>query len=410
MDRIDKDALARSVSLRDYVEARVGAPYKKHGRAWVWSSPFRTTTGNSPSFTVWDSYKGGPGRAKDFGGNETYDIYKFIQSLDGVTFPEAVQSLNEWANGSPVARIIPKRFENEPKSYYREITWSDVNRTELHYPQVRSYIETKRKISGEIAHKSHLGAVTWSKLIEYNGKTERIPVNRATFPYYFNGNVHGWVSRRDDPAFLERLDFEFQGIVEHTRNLVWQGQLKKDSDADLRNVSDVDVIEAIHGNLWTPKDKQDKYNFTALSRWHQMGRRSLYNVDRYCKIVNGVYTWSARCIIIHESETDALACDSETDEYTANVAYKDGNKLAVPLWMVLGQAPIAVYLAVQNDEASRNFARQLSGWLAYTKENYNKSKYVVNYLYTPSGFKDFGEMQQAGKLRDFFQAHAIGAR
>jgi hypothetical protein len=407
---VDADSLKSSISLRDYVEARLGAPYKKEGRCWVWNTPFRNTTGNSPSFKVWDTYMGGAGYCKDYGSGETYDVYRFIQELDGISFRDAVQSLNEWANGGTVARIHKNLHADSPKQSFKQFTWDDIRKAELHYPHVRPYIELKRKISGQVAHDTHLGGITWSKLIEYNGKTERIPVNRATFPYYFNGAVHGWASRRDDLTFLERIDWEFRGIVEHTRNLVWQNQLKTNSDAKLPDVTDSMVIDAIHNDMWTPKEKRDKFNYGALLRWHEPSgsRRSIFNVDPFCRIENGIYKWNVNSIIVNESEVDALAVQSVCSKNTASIAYKYTNHLRTPFWKVLGNEPIIVYIAVQNDIASLKFARELAQRLEYSKENYGVSKYVVQYLHTLQGYKDFSQMHEAGALKGFFENHPIG--
>lgn len=397
---IDADALKQRVDYRSYLIARLGEG-KREGRIMKWSSPFRSGD-SDPSFKHKEGYE----NAKDYGTGEAFDIYAFIQRMDGVSFKEAVESLNEWVGGSPVARTIkPQPAPSTPS--YATVTWDDVRKAEAHYPHVKPYVELQRRISGEVAHNTHLGGMTWSKVISFQGKTERIPINRVTFPYYYGNYVHGVVSRLDDLTTMERLEWEFKGITEATRHKIWH----VNPDKDIRAITNKDILNAIHENLWTPEGARDHVlNRVAMLRWHQRGRRSIFNVDPFCRIENGIYKWNVNVVIIHESETDALACQSVTPSNVANIAYKQHNQINTPLWKILGEQPLIVLIAVQNDDASRSYARQIAERLSYSKENYGKSSYVVQHLYTKEGYKDFGEMQQKNVLRDFFLKTPIGAK
>lgn len=397
---IDAEELKARVNYRDYLIARLGEG-RREGRGMKWSSPFRID--NDPSFKHGDGHE----YAKDYGTGEAFDVYAFIEKLDGVGFKEAVQSLYEWVGSSPVTRTIKPQAKSTAPSY-ATVTWDDVNKATAHYPYVRSYIEFQRRISGKVAHTAHLGGMTWSKVISFNGKTERIPVNRATFPYYFGNSVHGIESRRDDLTTMERLETEFNGITEATRHKIWHAHPER----DLRSIGNKDILDAIHDDLWTPEEYRGKMN-GALRRWSMSGRRSIFNIDPFCRIENGVYKWNVNVIIVHESLTDTLACQSVTPEGVANITYKPDNQLNIPFWKVLGEQPLLVYLAVQADEASRGYARKIAERLSYSKEMYGKSNYIVQFLYTPEGEyggKDFGEMQEKGLLKDFFRKHPIGVR
>lgn len=401
LDMIDADALKQRVDYRDYLVARLGEG-KREGRIMKWSSPFRNGD-SDPSF----KHKDGHEYAKDYGTGEAFDIYAFIQRIDGVSFREAVESLNQWVGGSPVTRTVKPKPTPVNTSSYAQVTWDEIRKAEQHYLYVKPYVELQRRISGEVAHRSHLGGVTWSKVISFYGKTERIPINRVTFPYYYGEHVHGVMSRLDDLTTMERLEWEFKGITEATRHKIWQSNPQR----DIRSITNKDILNAIHENMWTPENMRDNhFNRVAMLRWHQKGRRSIFNVDPFCRIENGVYRWNVNVIIIHESETDALACQSVTPNNVANIAYKQHNPINTPLWKVLGEQPIVVMIAVQNDDASKSYARQISERLAYSKENYGKSNYVLQYLYTPQGYKDFGEMQQQNVLRDFFLKTPIGVK
>lgn len=399
MPYIDKDRLKEQACIVEFATYLFGEPRQRHRGYCIWDSPFRTTTGRTPSFTVYYN-----GLAVDYGdGGAEYDIYALAEKHFNIDFKSALNEVQRWYGGAGEYVSKPKKYHHAPSRTYKEPTLDELFRTIKHYPIVQPYVEQVRKVDPQVAFSSRLGGIEWAKYIEWEGKTYKMPVPRAVLPYMgFGASVHGWVTRRVDSDIIDWMETHVAGMFEQTRFLI-----AKERNVHINSVTDADVLNDIQGSRWTPKGYENNFNDRlAMERYVQKGRRSIFGIDEYMttdKSGNIVYT-TPYMVINSESEFDTLCAK----QFCPAITYKPSFKTTRPIQNILKGLSI-VYISVQNDDAGRAYARRLYDELVYVKENSpsNAPKFVVDFLYTPKGYKDLAEMHQQGELEDFLRTKGL---
>src|SRR5437660_6912110 len=100
------DELRARLPVSEVVGRRV--KLKKAGREWKALSPFNQE--KTPSFTVNDQ----KGFFHDFSSGKHGDVFDFVMETEGLSFPDAVERLAQWA-GLPMPRATAAAVEEEKK-------------------------------------------------------------------------------------------------------------------------------------------------------------------------------------------------------------------------------------------------------------------------------------------------------
>jgi|SRR3989338_3849108 len=162
-----KDEIKQKINIVDLVNSYVSI--KKSGRNYKGICPFHSE--KSPSFMVSPELQ----IFKCFGCNEAGDIFSFVEKIEGVDFPAALEILAEKANVQLKKR---ENYDSEKKS--RKGIIFEINHLALEYyhfiltkhkigANALDYVKNKRKLSAETIEKFKIGYApdSWTSLYDF---------------------------------------------------------------------------------------------------------------------------------------------------------------------------------------------------------------------------------------------------
>ena len=162
-----KEEIKQKINIVDLVNSYVSV--KKSGRNYKGICPFHSE--KTPSFMVSPELQ----IFKCFGCNEAGDIFSFIEKIEGVDFPTALEILAEKANVQLKKR---ENFDSERKS--RKGIIFEINHLTLEYyhfiltkhkigANALDYVKNKRKLTDETIEKFKIGYApdSWTSLYDF---------------------------------------------------------------------------------------------------------------------------------------------------------------------------------------------------------------------------------------------------
>ena len=162
-----KEEIKQKINIVDLVNSYVSV--KKSGRNYKGICPFHSE--KTPSFMVSPELQ----IFKCFGCNEAGDIFSFIEKIEGVDFPTALEILAEKANVQSKKR---ENFDSERKS--RKGIIFEINHLTLEYyhfiltkhkigANALDYVKNKRKLTDETIEKFKIGYApdSWTSLYDF---------------------------------------------------------------------------------------------------------------------------------------------------------------------------------------------------------------------------------------------------
>lgn len=356
---INLDELRGGYDLRDYVAAAIGEPIRKSRDYHTFYCPFHNESGGS--FQVWED------RYKCFGCGAYGDIINFVQNREGVTFLEAIESLQ--GHTGPITRPVQRRtIEPKPILDFKPDALRAAQNVEIALP----YME-QRGIVATVATDHLTGAVINYEHKYFFSQQESVSFRclRYSLPNFLNGKCRGINYRRDDNTVLEAFRKLDQKLIAEVR--AREAKRESETGRDPRVLRFDDLIDIMFGRKYL----------------RQTGSfMGLYNGDLLLK--NGVPLPWSYMLCNEGKEIDVLSLVSQG--FPA-VGIPQNNKLEP----AKGFERVAMkYIIADNDEAGRIKATWIQQKLG-----------GGTILIPPAPFKDANDMVVAGELKPWLAKYGI---